>query len=181
MRILVMGGTRFVGRPLVELLQSSGHALTLFTRGRNPVPAGVEHLGGDRSSEEGLTALEGRSFDVIVDSSGRSVEDTRRVIERTGARDDIMAFTMEHMSIQDKISEILERLAGVQDGIEFEALFDNAPERIEIITTFLAILELIKMQALKVYQNANFGKLFVYAVTDDEATVEPTSEELPQE
>jgi nucleoside-diphosphate-sugar epimerase len=85
MRILVMGGTRFVGRPLVELLQSSGHALTLFTRGRNPVPAGVEHLGGDRSSEEGLASLAGRSFDVIVDSSGRTVEDTRRVIERTGA------------------------------------------------------------------------------------------------
>ena len=39
---------------------------------------------GDRSSEEGLAALAGRRFDVIVDSSGRSVEDTCRVIERTG-------------------------------------------------------------------------------------------------
>jgi nucleoside-diphosphate-sugar epimerase len=85
MRILVMGGTRFVGRPLVALLQGSGHELTLFTRGRQPVPAGVEHLGGDRSSEEGLAVLAGRRFDVIVDSSGRSVEDTRRVIARTGA------------------------------------------------------------------------------------------------
>jgi nucleoside-diphosphate-sugar epimerase len=85
MRILVMGGTRFVGRPLVALLQSGGHELTLFTRGRNQVPAGVEHLSGDRSSEEGLAALAGRSFDVIVDSSGRTLEDTHRVIERTGA------------------------------------------------------------------------------------------------
>ena len=109
------------------------------------------------------------------------LEALKKVIERTGAQDDIMAFTMEHMSVKDKISEILERLAGVQDGIEFEALFDNAPERIEVITTFLAILELMKMQALKVYQNTNFGKLFVYAVTDDEAPVEPTSEELSQE
>jgi nucleoside-diphosphate-sugar epimerase len=85
MRILVMGGTRFVGRPLVALLQGSGHELTLFTRGRNPVPAEVEHLVGDRSSEEGLAALAGRRFDVIVDSSGRTEEDTRRVIEQTGA------------------------------------------------------------------------------------------------
>ena len=38
-----MGGTRFVGRPLVQQLQDAGHALTLFTRGKNPVPAGVEH------------------------------------------------------------------------------------------------------------------------------------------
>ena len=80
MNILVMGGTRFVGRPLVARLQAQGHALTLFTRGRNPVPAGVEHLCGDRSSDEGLSALQGRSFDVIVDSSGRKQEASSRVV-----------------------------------------------------------------------------------------------------
>ncbi|MFO8238312.1 MAG: NAD-dependent epimerase/dehydratase family protein [Prochlorococcaceae cyanobacterium] len=85
MKILVMGGTRFVGRPLVALLQAAGHELTLFTRGRNPVPAGVEHLVGDRSSAEGLEPLRGRAFEVIVDSSGRSLDDTRAVIECTGA------------------------------------------------------------------------------------------------
>jgi nucleoside-diphosphate-sugar epimerase len=84
-KILVMGGTRFVGKPLVAQLLSEGHELTLFTRGKNPVPAGVEHLCGDRSTPEGLAALQGRSFDVIVDSSGRSLDDSRAVIERTGA------------------------------------------------------------------------------------------------
>jgi nucleoside-diphosphate-sugar epimerase len=84
-KILVMGGTRFVGKPLVAQLLSEGHELTLFTRGKNPVPAGVEHLCGDRSSAEGLAALQDRSFDVIVDSSGRTLDDSRAVIERTGA------------------------------------------------------------------------------------------------
>ena len=84
-KILVMGGTRFVGKPLVAQLLSEGHELTLFTRGKNPVPAGVEHLCGDRSTPEGLAALQGRSFDVIVDSSGRTLDDSRAVIERTGA------------------------------------------------------------------------------------------------
>ena len=84
-KILVMGGTRFVGKPLVAQLLSEGHALTLFTRGNKPVPAGVEHLCGDRSTAEGLAALQGRSFDVIVDSSGRTLDDSRAVIERTGA------------------------------------------------------------------------------------------------
>ncbi len=79
-----MGGTRFVGRPLVQRLQAAGHALTLFSRGRNPVPAGVEHLQGDRSSTEGLQQLQGRRFDVIIDSSGRSQADSSAVIERTG-------------------------------------------------------------------------------------------------
>ncbi|WP_398335974.1 NAD-dependent epimerase/dehydratase family protein [Vulcanococcus sp.] len=85
MKILVMGGTRFVGKPLVAQLLAEGHALTLFTRGKNPVPAGVEHLCGDRSTAEGLAALAGRSFDVIVDSSGRTLEDSRGVLEITGA------------------------------------------------------------------------------------------------
>jgi nucleoside-diphosphate-sugar epimerase len=85
MKILVMGGTRFVGRPLVALLQAAGHDLTLFTRGRQPLPVGVEHLVGDRNDEAGLAPLEGRSFEVIVDSSGRSQADSRRVVERTGA------------------------------------------------------------------------------------------------
>lgn len=85
MNILVMGGTRFVGKPLVAQLLDQGHALTLFTRGNKPAPAGVEHLVGDRSSAEDLALLDGRRFEVIVDSSGRTLEDTRAVLERTGA------------------------------------------------------------------------------------------------
>ena len=85
MKILVMGGTRFVGKPLVARLQAQGHELTLFTRGKNAVPTGVEHLCGDRSSDEGLTPLQGRHFDVIVDSSGRKLDDSRRVLAVTGA------------------------------------------------------------------------------------------------
>ena len=85
MRILMMGGTRFVGRPLAARFLEVGHELTLFTRGRNPVPAGVEHLKGDRSRDEDLEVLRGRTFDVIVDTSGRSLEDSRRIVERTGA------------------------------------------------------------------------------------------------
>lgn len=85
MKILVMGGTRFVGKPLVEQLLAQGHALTLFTRGNKPAPAGVEHLTGDRTDPEALAQLQGRGFDVIVDSSGRSLDDSRAVVERTGA------------------------------------------------------------------------------------------------
>ncbi|WP_236074567.1 NAD-dependent epimerase/dehydratase family protein [Prochlorococcus marinus] len=84
MKILIMGGTRFVGKPLVTRLQAQGHALTLFTRGRHSLPDGVEHLSGDRTTPEGLSRLQGRSFDVIVDSSGRKLEDSQRVVACTG-------------------------------------------------------------------------------------------------
>lgn len=105
----------------------------------------------------------------------------KKVIERTDAKADILAMTMEHMSVKDKIHEILGRLEGVSDGVEFEALFDTAPNRIAIITTFLAILELMKMQALKVYQSANFTKMYVYAVTEDDRPPVPHEDEQPQE
>jgi nucleoside-diphosphate-sugar epimerase len=45
----------------------------------------VEHLIGDRSTPEALAQLQGRRFDVIVDSSGRSLDDSRAVVESTGA------------------------------------------------------------------------------------------------
>ena len=85
MNILVMGGTRFVGKPLVARLQAQGHQLTLFTRGTNAVPEGVEHLRGDRSNDEDLAALQGQRYDVIIDSSGRKLNDSRRVLAITGA------------------------------------------------------------------------------------------------
>ncbi len=85
MKILVMGGTRFIGKPLVKLLEQAGHELTLFTRGRNPVPVGLEHLSGDRSNPADLDQLKGRPFEVIIDSSGRTQAESCAVVERTGA------------------------------------------------------------------------------------------------
>ena len=70
MRILVLGGTRFLGRAFVEAARERGHALTLFNRGRtNPeLHAGVERLTGDRDG--GLSALAGRTWDAVMDPSG---------------------------------------------------------------------------------------------------------------
>jgi nucleoside-diphosphate-sugar epimerase len=85
MDILVMGGTRFVGRPVVARLLAAGHAVTLFTRGRQPVPADVRHVRGDRGVDSDLAVLDGERFDVIIDSSGRTLDDTRRVLAHSGA------------------------------------------------------------------------------------------------
>ncbi len=67
MRILVLGGTRFVGRHLVEAALAKGHEVTLFNRGKRDPEAfpQVEHLVGDRDGD--LSALEGRSWDAVVD------------------------------------------------------------------------------------------------------------------
>ncbi len=70
MRILVLGGTKFLGRAFVEAALARGHELTLFNRGQTN--AGlfpeVEQLRGDRAGD--LAPLEGRSWDAVVDPSG---------------------------------------------------------------------------------------------------------------
>src|SRR5882762_6808084 len=70
MRILVLGGTRFLGRGFVVAAQARGHELTLFNRGRtNPeLHPRVERILGDRDG--GLGALAGRTWDAVVDPSG---------------------------------------------------------------------------------------------------------------
>ncbi|MFZ1767832.1 MAG: NAD-dependent epimerase/dehydratase family protein, partial [Caldilinea sp.] len=63
MRLLIIGGTVFLGRHLAEQALQRGHAVTLFNRGQsNPAlfPA-AEHLTGDRAGD--VSALAGRTWD----------------------------------------------------------------------------------------------------------------------
>jgi nucleoside-diphosphate-sugar epimerase len=70
MRILVLGGTRFVGRHIVEAALVAGHEVTVFSRGQTRLPwEAVEHLLGDRETGD-LESLRGRGWDVCVDVSG---------------------------------------------------------------------------------------------------------------
>jgi 2'-hydroxyisoflavone reductase len=74
MNILVLGGTRFLGRHFVAETLARGHRLTLFTRGQSPNPFGtaVELRVGDRDPDvgAGLAALAAGQWDVALDTSG---------------------------------------------------------------------------------------------------------------
>lgn len=89
MKLLILGGTKFLGRHLVEGARGRGHEVTLFNRGQlNPeLFAEVEKLRGDRDG--GLDALRGRRWDAVVDTSGYSP----RVV-RESAR--LLADAVEH-------------------------------------------------------------------------------------
>lgn len=68
-RLLVLGGTGFIGPHLVRHAVSRGHQVTIFTRGRRQadLPASVTRLVGDRNGQ--LDALKGGAWDVVVDDS----------------------------------------------------------------------------------------------------------------
>ena len=84
MKVLFCGGTRFVGKALVDRFLSKGYEIFVFTRGKLPVPKNITHLKGDRSNDEDLNKLIHHSFDLIVDSSGRRLEDSQRLLEFAG-------------------------------------------------------------------------------------------------
>jgi 2'-hydroxyisoflavone reductase len=70
LRILILGGTKFLGRAFVEAALAQGHELTLFNRGQTNADLfpKVEQLRGDRAGD--LAPLEGRRWDAVVDTSG---------------------------------------------------------------------------------------------------------------
>jgi nucleoside-diphosphate-sugar epimerase len=83
MRILVMGGTRFIGVYLTRVLVAQGHEVVLFNRGNKPVPvAGVRQIQGDRTDAAQLRdRLAGKSFDAVFDNNGRERSDTQPLVE----------------------------------------------------------------------------------------------------
>ncbi|MBD2201313.1 NAD-dependent epimerase/dehydratase family protein [Calothrix sp. FACHB-1219] len=84
MRILIMGGTRFIGVYLTQLLVKQGHEVVLFNRGNRPAPAlqGVGQIIGDRTDPTQLKAkLSQEQFDVIFDNNGRELSDTQPLAE----------------------------------------------------------------------------------------------------
>jgi 2'-hydroxyisoflavone reductase len=87
LKLLILGGTKFLGRLLAEVALERGHELSLFTRGQTN--AGLfpraEMLRGNRDS--GLAELAGRRWDAVVDTSGyvpRIVRDSAELLRDSG-------------------------------------------------------------------------------------------------
>lgn len=72
MRVLVIGGTSFIGLHVVSQALDAGHRVTTFNRGQtNPgANPGVERLTGDRERAEDLALLRGRDWDAVIDTCG---------------------------------------------------------------------------------------------------------------
>eukprot|EP00271_Cylindrocystis_brebissonii_P010246 TRINITY_DN26388_c0_g1_i1.p1 TRINITY_DN26388_c0_g1~~TRINITY_DN26388_c0_g1_i1.p1 ORF type:complete len:448 (+),score=82.09 TRINITY_DN26388_c0_g1_i1:58-1344(+) len=96
-KILMMGGTRFIGVYLARLLVAAGHEVTLFTRGKTAVTSQipgesdkdyknyaskVKHLKGDRKDYDGLKKLiKGKGFQVVYDINAREAEEVAPILD----------------------------------------------------------------------------------------------------
>lgn len=96
-KILMLGGTRFIGVYLARLLVEAGHEVTLLTRGKSPVTsqipddtnesyakyaAAIKHIACDRKDNEAMkAALSGKGFQVVYDMNGREAEECEPITE----------------------------------------------------------------------------------------------------
>ena len=84
MKLLIIGGTRFIGRHLVTAALAREHEVTLFNRGNYSAESfPVESIQGDRHNDSDLAKLRGPRWDVVVDTCGhlpRSVQATAETL-----------------------------------------------------------------------------------------------------
>ena len=84
------------------------------------------------------------------------------MIKRVEAREDLQEIFGEHFTVSDKIDIILQRVA---DGasVRFSELFGDIASRVEIVVTFLALLELIRLKQVRAIQRNVFDEIEIAA------------------
>ncbi|MGB9376821.1 MAG: reductase [Mycobacteriales bacterium] len=96
-RLLVIGGGAFLGPAVVSAATNRGYQVTTLTRSGAGIAPGVESLLGDRETSDGLAVLEGREWDVVVDTCGY----VPRVV---GATANVLADSVGHYIFVSSIS-----------------------------------------------------------------------------
>lgn len=95
-KILVLGGTRFFGRKLVDLLLEQKHEVTIVTRGvsENPFGEAVEHIKVDRKDKAAFEeALENRTFDIVYDNICYSPNEAKQLCDMFKGKIGKLVFT----------------------------------------------------------------------------------------
>lgn len=80
MKLLILGGSGFVGRAVADIAVRRGHQVSVFNRGQRDNPAGVTALVGDRDFRSGLSALARGEWDAVVDTWAGDAEAVERSV-----------------------------------------------------------------------------------------------------
>ena len=129
MNVLILGGTIFLGRHLVDAALTLGHQVTLFNRGQhnphlypNAQYPYIEQLRGDRDG--GLDALKGRTWDAVVDTCGY-------VPRLVGASADLLADAVDHYTFISTLSVYHNfKVAGIREEAAVGTLEDETVEAV---------------------------------------------------
>lgn len=114
MKLLILGGTRFLGRHLVTAALANNHEITLFNRARYPSSPEVETIQGDRNHD--LSKLRGRRWDAVIDTSGMLPRNVRAAAETLSDAVDSYVF----ISTQNVYADVSVR--GVEESAPLRTL-----------------------------------------------------------
>ncbi|HSF19994.1 MAG TPA: segregation/condensation protein A [Vicinamibacteria bacterium] len=89
----------------------------------------------------------------------------RDVLERVRQRADLV-YERETISIEQMIERLSRRLAPAEE-CKFVELFDDASDRATVIVTFLAVLEMVRLRLLRIYQQKLFGTIYVIRLPEE--------------
>lgn len=117
----------------------------LFKRG---IGERIEECGEDGGVDLGSLSL----FDLLTAF--------KRVLEKAGKEDGRHVVRLDNIKIDDRIERVLSVLSDAQE-VPFEELFADDMRKIVVVVTFMAILELVKMQRITFRQERSFGTIFV--------------------
>ena len=81
--------------------------------------------------------------------------------------EEFQEISLEQMSIKEKVIQIMDRLWEME-SLTFAELFTTATPRQEILLTFLALLELLRLRLIKVYQAGSFGPIRIFSPIEKE-------------
>jgi segregation and condensation protein A len=118
-----------------------------------------------KGAHERPALTEGEEEALIEVSLFELVEAFQRVIASLD-REALLEIDLEKVSLADRINEIMERLAEEKD-MTFTGLLGERTDRRNIVYTFLAILELMKMRVIKAYQAGSFGVIRVFLAVEN--------------
>ena len=124
MQLLILGGTRFLGRALVQAALQRGHEVTLFNRGQlNPdLFPDLEKLRGDRDGN--LAALEGGRWDAVVDTCGY----VPRVVRQSA---ELLADAVSHYTFISTLSVYADASQrGIDESAPLATLEDEGVEEV---------------------------------------------------
>jgi segregation and condensation protein A len=106
-------------------------------------------------------ALEDQEIFLVDVSLKDLVSAFQRVWQLAEEKETTKEIIAENFSVKEKIAEIEQKLADNPKGLNFASLFVRYV-KLEIIVTFLALLELIKRKAIKIMQNENFSEIYIF-------------------
>ncbi|GAA1949793.1 NAD-dependent epimerase/dehydratase family protein [Kitasatospora viridis] len=116
MRLLVLGGTEFVGRAFAEEAVARGWEVTLLNRGNHPAPEGVRSLWGHRLAFDGLRALDEGDWDIAVDTWSGAPAAVRAAARRLAGRVGHYLYVSSRSVYAFPTVDGLNELAAVEDG-----------------------------------------------------------------